>query len=460
MKKLQRNGLALVCIGNFFLCGVVWRSMYEVPDVDPLIYGEGAVHRSLGALDAAGASLSNGEPSLELERLVFVNQSLRPVPVMEEVTSGGISGRLLGFGDQPLMGVSLTTLGFGREGSEATTDGEGRFVFSEPKRGRFRFAIDPVTLPEGYLGFAGPLKWMSETFSLVNDEAFEIDLRVPLGSSVYGAVVGVDGEPAQRVSVSLLSVDKRTISGLTDSQGFFRIKGLAPGPYVAQAQVQVGSPSDRGASHAPLQFEIAEGESQSLPNIVLQLDGREIFGRAVDQSGAGAPHILVTAWCADDDGVRLTWMTETDPEGFYSLASLPAAILELKFSSHSEFISTIGCSESIDLTKEKSPYDAGEWEIFTMGKFIVEGSVQVDAVWAKSKGVQRYTLQLVEPKVSDEGPYWIDPGQAEFYWSYDAWSEPVVLRVLLETDRGDSYTSEVLLDPIGGRKKGVVIQFP
>ncbi len=149
---------------------------------------------------------------------------------------GQISGNLLDDSGQPLVAavIRLQSVGVKTRGLQpnATTDGEGRFVFQNLSPGNYRFMVAErgMVLPE----FTG-----AQSVYRIGDQ---VTLNLVKGAVITGRVTSAAGEPLVGLEVQATRLRDSngqpvpfTASRLTDDRGIYRIYGLPPGVYLVNA---------------------------------------------------------------------------------------------------------------------------------------------------------------------------------------------------------------------------------
>src|SRR5687768_6206197 len=124
----------------------------------------------------------------------------------------------------------------------ATTDDQGRFLFTGLPAGRYTLSASrPGHLTVSY-GQRQPGR-PGTPIQLSDGQKFEVRLQIPKSSVITGTVFDEHGEPSPQVSVRAMRVQvqngERTSLGsngaMTDDRGIYRIFGLQPGDYVVCA---------------------------------------------------------------------------------------------------------------------------------------------------------------------------------------------------------------------------------
>ena len=139
-----------------------------------------------------------------------------------------------------------------RGGRTATTDDNGRFLFTALPAGRYTLSVSKpghilVTYGQRQPGRPGTQIQLSE------GQKFRADLQIPKGSVITGTVLDEHGEPAAQTPVRVMRFvmanGQRTVGATrmssADDRGIYRVFGLMPGEYVVCA-----TPRNTGMSGA------------------------------------------------------------------------------------------------------------------------------------------------------------------------------------------------------------------
>ncbi len=151
-------------------------------------------------------------------------------------TAGAIAGRVVRWGDRsPVASVTVHFLRPGITVPPVQTDAEGRFRMEGVAPGRYGLFVDPAS---------GYRSGERIVFVRENETLTGVEIAVFPAASISGTVWRGRSRPAQGVRVWAVSVPEggqhaphRLGVALTDDQGRFAIRGLAPGRYRIQAEI-------------------------------------------------------------------------------------------------------------------------------------------------------------------------------------------------------------------------------
>jgi Carboxypeptidase regulatory-like domain len=228
-----------------------------------------------------------------------------------------IRGRVLtADGGQPVRRASVRVTSPQLRGGRAiSTDADGRFEFRDLPVGRYTVAASKpayVGWSYGQTQFSGPGK----PVVLADNQAADIDIRLPRGGVIAGRVTDEFGDPVPNASVTALrqqySEGQRRLTPIgsstqTNDIGEYRLFGLAPGSYVVSAVVVVqpgvlglngnGTSGERtgfaptyypAAADSSLAQKLPVGVAQTLTGIDISLQVAQlatISGIAIDSQG-------------------------------------------------------------------------------------------------------------------------------------------------------------------------------
>lgn len=163
---------------------------------------------------------------------------------------------------RPLRRARVTMSGFAIPRTVITAD-DGTFAFEHLPPGRYTITAAKegfVTMAYGATRPARP----GAPIVVIAQHSQRIALRLPRGAVITGTVLGVDGQPAQGVTVSVLSrrftggaardysyrVNGTPILAPTDDRGVYRVYGLPAGDYLVATQPTPGPGAPRAPSAA------------------------------------------------------------------------------------------------------------------------------------------------------------------------------------------------------------------
>ena len=162
-------------------------------------------------------------------------------PAAQTVGTASVSGTITMAGTgQPARKVRVNLSSPEIRGSRAaTTDDQGRFLFTALPAGRYTLSASrpghmTVTYGQRQPGRPGT------PIQLSDGQRFEAQLQIPKSSVITGTVFDEHGEPAPQVPVRAMRIqvqngERTSVSSnavTTDDRGIYRIFGLQPGDYV------------------------------------------------------------------------------------------------------------------------------------------------------------------------------------------------------------------------------------
>jgi uncharacterized protein (DUF2141 family) len=174
--------------------------------------------------------------------------------------------------------VSLSGQGVGAQRT-ATTDDEGRFVFTQLPAGRFSLSATKAGFVTIAYGAKAPGR-AGTPIQLADGQKLETKaIPLPKGGVVTGAVLDEYGEPAPGITVRAMrqvmrTGEKRLESAgtdTTDDRGMYRIYGLQPGQFVVYAQ-----PRNQGLGG--LQVSVADQIETAMTQVQTMLGGNGAAG--------------------------------------------------------------------------------------------------------------------------------------------------------------------------------------
>ena len=184
--------------------------------------------------------------------LLFVSLVALPTfaqkPVAEQKPAR-VEGRAIhSLTSEPLRKVNVTLSPMSRGGGVArqlATDVEGRFAFEGIVPGSYQISAERTGfLPQRYAPPGRSQSGPSSTITLASGQALTgIDVKLMPQGAVAGKVLDMDGDPMQRVQVSVMKVTalagrrRATMQGggTTNDLGEFRVFNLPPGRYFVMA---------------------------------------------------------------------------------------------------------------------------------------------------------------------------------------------------------------------------------
>jgi hypothetical protein len=196
--------------------------------------------------------------------------------------------------------------GFRSDWNSQKTDADGNFKFDG--------------LPLGKATIIANSPFHAETWrTVVAGEESSVEIRLPVGGSVSGRVVGFDAAtPIPAARVSLWSVVSRTGIGIpVDETGAFSFSSLAAGRYRLTANTSVGQSKP---------VEIVLRESERLTDLTLVVNaGATIRGQVTGLKPDELPVVQIVA--QGQGGFKGT--ASTNPDGTYAIRGLPEGRVEV-----------------------------------------------------------------------------------------------------------------------------------
>jgi RNA polymerase sigma-70 factor (ECF subfamily) len=151
------------------------------------------------------------------------------------------------------------------------------------------------------------------------------------GGTLEG-VVSLDGQPlgAREANMVARFPDGKSgqLSSDTQSDGKYRIDGLAPGPTVIHCYLNIQDAAALGCPHwLETEVDVVDGQTTTVDFYVVSGYGATAEG-TIFFEGIPVASAQVWAWFEGDDGTRAYFSTTTDERGGYMLVGLPVGVLE------------------------------------------------------------------------------------------------------------------------------------
>ena len=467
--KFTLVGLALLSLCALFAISFQRRSPDELePSPTPVpIAHESKPSDSRLPLAAAPRIERSTAPEAQLGGLHLGTARVNSRP------NGRIHGRVLASSNAPVGGVQVV-LYRGQQRREALAQPDGRFQFLGLERGQYRLFVDEASLPEEFLApwlqgrasaYTGTATGIHGTsVRLSKDDELSVDLRVFESSFVRGSVGGPQGEPIPAALVSMRSSSGVHLTARTSDQGFFEIDGVYPGNYLVQVHPDPDAFEYAGEAPLPIRFEIGAGETRQLPSLNFGAKGRVVRGRVVDSLGQGVAGVMLEAKPTENLLDPSTWRAVTDARGNFRLGRMPSIMVQVELTGPESIAATPTKVRVIELYGGEDVLDLGDWPVQVAQAYRVRGRVVVDANWARSEGLDRYSLELrvdgSTQRGERESPHWIDPSSGEFDWSCATPHASTTLIVTLASDGGDTHSREVRVQPNANEVEDVLLSFP
>ena len=269
---------------------------------------------------------------------LLVTAVVLPVAGAGSAPSGSISGRVLGGDLDPVEGICVDATG----GAHAVTDAGGHYTLAGLEAGSDTVSYTdcravPEFLPAWYLDRAD--KHDADPVTVVDgsDTALQ-DMTLVPGIAVSGTVTDAAAQPVAGVSVNVNpTTSGPSVGTQTAADGTFTTGILSPGSYTVQF-----SPSDPSfvtqywkdqASYGaadPLVLAPSDAPVRNGIDAHLAL-GASVQGTVTGAGGAPLSGVCVDANVSNGSGWNGVGNTQTAADGTYSLTSLPAADVRVRF---------------------------------------------------------------------------------------------------------------------------------
>jgi hypothetical protein len=328
----------------------------------------------------------------------------------------------------PVEGVPVEVIGRnGREWPPVATAPDGIAAFSvQPGSYRARVASDslPGLLPPwsqditvSYAN-AHPGFYASEVEVRKGGTA-NIRLTMFLPATVWGIVLGPDGEPVEGAWAAIESLDSGLESlvsrARTDASGCFELTDVYPGRYRTQVSFEPGHLYREVPRPLPQEIDIREEDRIPLR---IQLGGGEVAltGVVLDQDNMPVPCLEV--WCSlRQDPARLApgergygindvlATTRTDEQGRYRLRVPRASVrIRVGLNAYSTSAPQDGLLTSLPRPVDCDLQDGDDRELDPIivdcnRAYRIEGTLSLDPTWAAQRSLGVYALRV-----------WIDDG--------------------------------------------------
>src|SRR5262245_11429837 len=284
------------------------------------------------------------------------NRIPRPQAAAENpnVPPGGVKGRVVAVDNgQGMAKVVLSLVPAERQNEgrpmTARTTPEGTYEFKQVAPGRYRlFASRNGYARQGYgqkPGSQGDPASATPLDVRSGEVLDNINLSLLRGGAIEGRVLDQDGEPAARVSVSLIRsryVQGRRVlqpsgSDQTDDRGQFRIYDIPPGNYHLMATPRVfGMTDENRAVYPPIYFPgvldpqeaakvkmVPGGELRGYDLTLFETTGYQINGKVTSPDGQPPRRVFVTAHKVPSSGLAQPASSQgTGPQGDFTLRGL------------------------------------------------------------------------------------------------------------------------------------------
>ena len=273
---------------------------------------------------------------------------------MEKLTpgSGSISGRVVDEAGHPILMAIVYAQASGEPYfyGKAETDPDGHFIIKELKTSRYTVQV----IAEGYLS-----EYYQDVYDVTaalrvavtepNESKLE-EIRLSVGGSISGIVIDQKDQPILGAQVQVIWAPadtimerpeyKREIISKTDENGRYTLRGLEPGDYYVSATVYqewyksyAFYPEGQDMSRAQKVRVLTDQEVDNINiRVRLQSGAGSIAGQVLDRNGhafEGASVNLQSVYDPAYSGPYLSMSSQTDKEGKYSFARVPAGSYQI-----------------------------------------------------------------------------------------------------------------------------------
>jgi hypothetical protein len=283
------------------------------------------------------------------------NRTARPQPLGEKATMqpGQVKGRVVAIDNgQGLSKVTISLVPMDRREDgrplTAKTTADGQYEFKQVPPAQYRlFASRNGYARQGYgqkpgrefdLSSATPLDVRSgETLD-------NVDLSLVRGGAIEGSIFDQDGDPAARVSVTLVQSTylngqralRPSASDQTDDRGQFRIYDVPPGTYYVMATMRVFGMTDENRGVYPSIYfpgvldpqeatkvkMVAGGELRGYDMNLLETTSFKISGKVISPDGQPQRRVFVTAVKLPSSGLQPNAPQGVASQGHFTLRGL------------------------------------------------------------------------------------------------------------------------------------------
>jgi Carboxypeptidase regulatory-like domain len=283
------------------------------------------------------------------------NRTARPQPLGEKATMqpGQVKGRVVAIDNgQGLSKVTISLVPMDRREDgrplTAKTTADGQYEFKQVPPAQYRlFASRNGYARQGYgqkpgrefdLSSATPLDVRSgETLD-------NVDLSLVRGGAIEGSIFDQDGDPAARVSVTLVRSTylngqralRPSASDQTDDRGQFRIYDVPPGTYYVMATMRVFGMTDENRGVYPSIYfpgvldpqeatkvkMVAGGELRGYDMNLLETTSFKISGKVISPDGQPQRRVFVTAVKLPSSGLQPNAPQGVASQGHFTLRGL------------------------------------------------------------------------------------------------------------------------------------------